>query len=80
VGPPKIASFVLDSIDIVLQSLAVLEESPEVTELRGRAIDCRTKVLQWTMRPPTTEEREKMMQTVLGLHIAVAKLKALRRR
>jgi len=63
-----------NALDVVLRRLSALPHSPEVEDLRRRTGDCLRLVDGWTLNPPTPEQREAVMQLVLNLHIATAKL------
>jgi hypothetical protein len=65
------------AIEIVLRRLSVLSPSPPVEELRARAQEYSRRVDGWTTAaPPPVEERERLMKSVLALHVDAAKLEA----
>lgn len=72
--PSRRLTLVRDAIDVVLRRLAALPSTPDVDELRARAMECVHEADGWKAAAPTAEERERLMKRVLGLHTAVAKL------
>jgi hypothetical protein len=73
-APTKRMSLVLDAIEIALGQLAKLPDSPEVEELRTKALVYERDAKHWSEKAPTSEQREAMMKKVLALHILVTKL------
>jgi hypothetical protein len=67
-------SIVNDAIDAVVRCLSGLPPSSDVDELRGRAEECLRVLDGWKVSAPTTEERNKLLNRVLRLHVEVAKL------
>jgi hypothetical protein len=65
---------VRDAIEVVLRRLAALPSSMGVVELRSTALEHLREVDGWSTSAPTVEERERLMKSVLSLHMAVAKL------
>jgi hypothetical protein len=72
----KRTAVIVDAIEIALGQLGKLGDSPEVEQLRNRALSCVRSVQDWAQSPPTSEHREAMMQQVLFLHTSVTKLGA----
>jgi hypothetical protein len=68
-------ALVEDAIRVVVRRLSAMPPCPEVDDLRCRASACLERVHAWTHTTPTTEERESVTERVLGLHLAVARLK-----
>ena len=73
-APTKRMSLVLDAVQIALGQLAKLPNSPEVEDLRTKALAYEKEAKHWSEKPPTSEQREAMMKKVLALHVAVTKL------
>jgi hypothetical protein len=57
-----------------MRRIAGLPASPAAEELLTRAQNHLRDADTWTGRSPPTEEREKLMNSVLALHMEVAKL------
>jgi len=68
-------ALVQDAIRVVVRRLAAMNSSPEVDDLRCRAEVCLEQVRRWTQVGPTAEEQGAVTERVLGLHLAVARLK-----
>jgi hypothetical protein len=68
-------ALVEDAIRVVVRRLSAMQPSPEVDALRCHAVACQEQVHAWTWSVPTAEEREVVTERVLGLHLAVARLK-----
>jgi len=63
-----------DAVEVVLRRLLALSPSPEVEALRAKAEDYLREAEVWSKSPPTVEARERLMKSVLKLHVAVAEL------
>ena len=64
-----------DAIDVVMRRLPpALLSSPEADAVRQLAEGYQREADAWAHVDPTPEEQEALMQRVLGLHTAVAKL------
>ncbi len=68
------ADIVLSSIRTAAAPLAGLADSADVRLLRQMAADFEAEVHSWTSNPPDEDAQELMMQRVLALNVAVAKL------
>jgi hypothetical protein len=64
----------MDAIQIALDQLAKMPDSPEVEALRSKAAACAEDARGWAQVRPTAEHKEAMMKDVLALQIAVTKL------
>lgn len=73
-GSRRVA-LLLDAIRGALDEIEKLPVSTEAEALRGKATSYESEVLGWTDAPPTDERREAMMKVVLGLHVAVTRLR-----
>jgi hypothetical protein len=71
---PPCAQIVLDALKTAVDPLATFDDSPQVRVLRRMAADFEEEVKKWTPEGPEEDEREIMMQRVLALNVAVAKL------
>jgi hypothetical protein len=71
---------VTESINVILRNLGELPESPEVRELRGKAIGYMNEATLWKNSKPSVEKREALMKEVLAFHVAVNKLAGAGRR
>jgi hypothetical protein len=71
----KRTSLVLDAIDLALAQLAKMPDSVEVRAWRVKAVAYEADAKDWSLAPPTAEQREAMMKKILGLHVAVTKLR-----
>jgi hypothetical protein len=80
VGDAGVISFLVDSIEVVLQVLATAADDPEVIALRERALEYDRTLKAWSQNPPTPEDRDAMMKKVLRLHVDAAKLRRSRGR
>jgi hypothetical protein len=68
-------ALVRDAIHVVVRRLAAMHPSPEVEDLKCHAEACLEQVHGWTQTEPTAEEKDVVTGRVLGLHLAVAKLR-----
>jgi hypothetical protein len=67
-------SLVMDAIQIALDQLAKMPDSPSVEALRSKAAAYAADAKGWAQVRPTAEHKEAMMKNVLALQIAVTKL------
>jgi hypothetical protein len=67
-------SLVMDAIQIALDQLAKMPDSPEVEALRSKGAAYAADAKAWAQVRPTAEHKEAMMKNVLALQIAVTKL------
>lgn len=67
-------SLVMDAIQIAVDQLAKMPNSPEVEALRSKASAYADDARGWPHARPTAEHKEAMMKNVLALQIAVTKL------
>jgi hypothetical protein len=72
-SPPKRLT-VLDAIRQALTLLARLPDSEQAHELRDRCLAYEHVAEQWDDEPPSPDEREILMKSVLSLQVMVAKL------
>jgi hypothetical protein len=73
-GIPTPLLRVRDALELVLNGLSAFPPW-EGEDIRLRAEDCLQQLEAWSQGSPSPEDREAMMKCVLGLHIAMAKLR-----
>jgi hypothetical protein len=71
----KRSALILDAIQVALGELAKVSDCEEKRELETRARACESIVRGWKNAPPSSDEREATMQTVLSLHVSVTRLR-----
>ena len=67
---------VLEAIDSTLSRLALTPDGPETRNLREMALACAREAEGWREQPPSSEQRETLMERVLAVHVAVDRLAA----
>ena len=67
-------SIVTHSLHDSLERLRDLDAAPRVRELRAKAQSYERAVRQWTISPPTEEQRAAMVKLVLDLNMEVMAL------
>jgi hypothetical protein len=70
----KRTSVVLNALQVTFKNIDAMPVSPEVDALRLRALACEAEAKRWPTSMPSAMQREAMMQRVLQIHIALAKI------
>lgn len=65
----SVISFLIESIEVVLQILATLPDDPKVIALRERALEYDETVKRWSKNPPAPDDHDAMMKKILRLHV-----------
>jgi hypothetical protein len=68
-------SLVLDALRLALATIATLPNGQEAQGLREQCEACEGVARRWAQVPPTAQEREAVMQRVVSLHVAVARVR-----
>lgn len=71
----KRSALIIDAIQVALTELAKVPDCDAKRDLESRARACENIVMGWKTVPPSPDEREATMQSVLSLHVAVTKLR-----
>jgi hypothetical protein len=71
---PKRKVVIVNAVNVILKRLGKLVDSAEVRELREKALACLHEAEAWKHIPPTIEQRDGLMKTVLDLHVRARKL------
>ena len=67
-------SLVLDAIGQALATVSRMPKSDEAMHLREQCLALEHTVKDWVKTPPTPEDRESLMKSVLALQVALLKV------
>jgi hypothetical protein len=66
--------FAHEAVEALSGALSALSDSVEKETLVGEAEECRRSIEKWNEHPPSSEQRERVMDRILKLHVATARL------
>jgi hypothetical protein len=57
------------AIEMASEALEAIPDTDEVRRLIGRAASLRAELEQWVAAPPTPEQRDELLRSVLAIHV-----------